>query len=295
MLITTLLLAAIQFATVRPAAAPAKQARPASPPAPVGETSPVRPPAAIPGAPPLSDYIPEEIAGFRVLMHPSIAKLPNDRKGRFRTVLTFDLETITRTIPAPALAAIRTIPIAVTHDVPASPGYNPRGACFHPSAGWLEAHGLDRAREGSVEILSIDDYIDWRAVQPAMLFHELSHAYHWLLGFSRPDISAAYTAANDSGTLYRNVPHTLDPGTPTPSAYALTNEHEYFAELSEAWFLRNDLFPFIRSDLVTYDPKGAAVIEQLWNLSADDINSQMQAAGHSSAGSSAPSDASDHR
>lgn len=229
---------------------------------------------------PLSEYHTHEIAGFRVLMHPAIAYLPGDRRGRLRTALAHDLETIARTLPDPALAAVRTIPIAITHDAPTIPGYTPRGACFHPSADWLEAHGLDRAREGAVEMLSIDDYLDWRSIQPAMVLHELAHAYHWLLGFARSDIAESFESVKASGSLYRQVAHTLDPDGPGQTAYALTNPQEYFAELSEAYFLRNDIYPFIREELVAYDPRGADLVRALWNLSPEQIAEQSLAAGH---------------
>ncbi|HRJ50150.1 MAG TPA: hypothetical protein PKU91_06435, partial [Phycisphaerales bacterium] len=170
--------------------------------------------------------------------------------------------------------------IAITHDAPTIPGYTPRGACFHPSGDWLEAHGLDRAREGAVEMLSIDDYLDWRSIQPAMVLHELAHAYHWLLGFTRPDIADSFEAAKQHGSLYRQVAHTLNPDGPGQTAYALTSPQEYFAELSEAYFLRNDIYPFIREELLAYDPRGAELVRTLWNFSPEQIAQQSLAAGH---------------
>jgi hypothetical protein len=48
-------------------------------------------------------------------------------------------------------------------------------------------------------------------------------------------------------------------------AYAATDDAEYFAELSEAWFDSNDYFPFNRADVVTHDPVGANAIEDSWS------------------------------
>lgn len=44
----------------------------------------------------------------------------------------------------------------------------------------------------------------------------------------------------------------------------MTNQHEYFAEPSEAYFSRNDFYPFNRSDLRAFDPEGFAAVEKLW-------------------------------
>ena len=47
-------------------------------------------------------------------------------------------------------------------------------------------------------------------------------------------------------------------------AYALVNPMEYFAETSEAFFSRNDFFPFIRSELKQQDPEMEALLGKLW-------------------------------
>ncbi|MDA0685128.1 MAG: T9SS type A sorting domain-containing protein, partial [Bacteroidetes bacterium] len=39
---------------------------------------------------------------------------------------------------------------------------------------------------------------------------------------------------------------------------------EYLAEISEAFFGRNDYYPFTRSDLVSHDPKGYALLMDLF-------------------------------
>ena len=47
-------------------------------------------------------------------------------------------------------------------------------------------------------------------------------------------------------------------------AYALNNVQEFFAEMSEAYFGRNDFFPFTRGELQEHDPEICALIERLW-------------------------------
>jgi len=47
-------------------------------------------------------------------------------------------------------------------------------------------------------------------------------------------------------------------------AYAATNAREYFAELSEAYFGKNDYFPFTREDLRKHDPVGFKLMQDVW-------------------------------
>jgi len=99
-----------------------------------------------------------------------------------------------------------------------------------------------------------------------MVLHELAHAYHFLvLGESHPQITAAYRHAVERG-LYESVDYA---GGGKRRAYALVNEKEYFAELSEAYFGRNDYYPFTRAELQQYDPVGYALVQRLWGSAAN--------------------------
>jgi len=55
-------------------------------------------------------------------------------------------------------------------------------------------------------------------------------------------------------------PETVEP------AYAVTNHKEYFAELTEALFSTNDVFPYTREELAGHDPKGMAVLRRVWGI-----------------------------
>ena len=44
-------------------------------------------------------------------------------------------------------------------------------------------------------------------------------------------------------------------------SYAIHDKFEYFAEMSEAYFWKNDYYPFDKADLRSYDPEAKAVIE----------------------------------
>lgn len=218
---------------------------------------------------PLSEYRETTIGTFKVLFHPE-ATSDAMRYRRVLAALAFDVELISSRVPADALTALHEVRLVVTPSTTARKGLSGRGMCYHESAGWLVANGFDAAREGTVEILNMDDFLAWRAEQPMMLLHELAHAYHAMLGFDHPEVATAYNAAKKAGT-YDAVRHVLATDGETRPAYARTNIREYFAELTEAWFGRNDYAPFNREELVEVDPAGASMIEKVWSLSANEI------------------------
>ena len=67
--------------------------------------------------------------------------------------------------------------------------------------------------------------------------------------------------------LYLQVPDRKDK-TRMVKAYAATNQEEYFAELTEAYFGQNDWFPHNREELRNYDPRGYKMIEEVWSAEA---------------------------
>jgi len=92
---------------------------------------------------------------------------------------------------------------------------------------------------------------------PAIVLHELAHAWHDLqLGFDNEEILAAYQNAIDLN-LYAGP-------SVEPPHYATTNEREYFAVLTEAWFWLDSDFPSNRVELLSHDPVGAEVVERAW-------------------------------
>ena len=95
------------------------------------------------------------------------------------------------------------------------------------------------------------------------MFHELAHGFHdehLEDGFNNEKVLAAYRNAMEQG-LYDEV---LDYKGRTVRAYATTNQMEYFAELSEAYFYRNDFYPFLNAELKQHDPVGYALMVELW-------------------------------
>src|SRR5581483_8552683 len=119
---------------------------------------------------------------------------------------------------------------------------------YHPSVGWLKEHGYDPALAKCVHLPRASELTGRFLVnqQPMAILHELSHAYHdQVLGFDEPRIKAAWTRFKDSGK-YEKVLHVSGREL---RHYALTNQMEFFAEMTEAFFGTNDFYPFVRGEL----------------------------------------------
>ena len=138
---------------------------------------------------------------------------------------------------------------------------------YHPGAGWLKANGYAADLAKCVHIPRATDLPTKRNIneQPWVILHELAHAYHdQVLGFDEPRVKEAYEKYKKSGrgdqTLLFNgkrVKH-----------YALTNQMEFFAEMTEAYFGVNDFFPFNRAELKESEPEIYELLKHVWE-SAD--------------------------
>ena len=121
-------------------------------------------------------------------------------------------------------------------------------------------------REESVRESFYAISVEKRLKHPAVVLHELAHAYHdQILSFDQPEILAAYQKAKAAG-IYENV--LLYTGKKVKH-YGLTNHKEYFAEGTEAFFYRNDFYPFVRAELKEHDPILHDVLARVWGVVAN--------------------------
>jgi Mlc titration factor MtfA (ptsG expression regulator) len=113
------------------------------------------------------------------------------------------------------------------------------------------------------------NFLSWTRQQPWMVLHELAHGYHDRFierGYRNASIRRALTQAREAG-LYEEVQHISGR---MRRHYAATNPMEYFAEGTEAYFGKNDFFPFDREELREYDPGLYRLLEELWEVKAAD-------------------------
>ncbi|MFT4692451.1 MAG: dipeptidyl-peptidase-4 [Limisphaerales bacterium] len=201
----------------------------------------------------------KNLEGWTVHVDPALLKGAHAEQGsRALRMLADHLNRISILVPESQLAKLRKMEIWIEHDHPVLGGMQ-----YHPSAGWLVARGHDPRLAKKVHISRAAALLERGQMlkHPAVVLHELAHAYHHqILDFEHPAILEAYRRAKDSGSyervlLYsgRHVRH-----------YGMNNEKEYFAEGTEAWFYRNDFYPFVRAELKEHDPKFHAVLEKIW-------------------------------
>lgn len=174
-------------------------------------------------------------------------------------LLDQQLFLIARRVADEPLGKLRAIPIWVGDEAALH-----RKNCmfYHPSPEWLKEHepGREFLAPG-VEIANARNFLDWCHEQPFMVLHELAHGYHHrVLGHGHAGIRAAWGASKDAGT-YDKVLH-IQGG--EQRHYALTNEQEWFAEATEAYFGTNDFYPFVRAELQRADPRGYAELQRIW-------------------------------
>jgi len=206
------------------------------------------------------------IEGWTVHVSERLLAERNDETEKALKLTQAQLAEIVRVVPANAVAKLREVPLWFS---PEYPGVQPK-AEYHPDVGWLRANKRDPAMAKSVEYSNVSILEREVVRMPMLALHELAHAYHdRVLGFGRADIKAAYERAKAGGG-YDRVERWFGSGRPNTfeRAYAMTNEKEYFAETTEAFFGRNDFFPFSKTELEKHDPEMFKLLERLWGTSA---------------------------
>jgi hypothetical protein len=198
------------------------------------------------------------------------ALLSSNKEGTEEAInlLKQQLEEVVLKVPASAVREIRKTPLYFS---PEYPGRKPT-AEFHPDAGWLRANNRDAAMARAIEFSNIRQFKAEMNRMPNFVLHELAHAYHFSVlaeGYSNSDVKAAFQKAKISGKYDRverwhgnNKPNTFE------RAYAINNPMEYFAEASEAFFSRNDYYPFTRNELELHDPEMYALLKVLWGVNS---------------------------
>lgn len=134
---------------------------------------------------------------------------------------------------------------------------------YHPSAGWLKENGYATELAKCVHLPRAADLVTTRNTreQPWVILHELAHAYHdRVLGFEEPRVKEAFERYKKSGRGEKTLLHN---GTRVKH-YALTNQMEFFAEMTESYFGSNDFFPFNRAELKESEPEIYELMQHVW-------------------------------
>lgn len=205
------------------------------------------------------DPVVQQLHGFTVHVDPALLQGEHAAMGaRALSMLANHLERITILVEGKPLRELQKVGIWIEHQHAELVTMQ-----YHPSAGWLQKHDYDVRLAKKVHIPRARDLLSRAQLlkHPAVVLHELAHAYHdQVLGFDDQRIVDAWRAACEAKTLDDVLAHTGK----RVEHYAKTDHKEYFAEATEAWFYRNDFYPFVRAELAESDPGCHALLEQIW-------------------------------
>ncbi|MGO9114127.1 MAG: hypothetical protein ACLP9L_33350 [Thermoguttaceae bacterium] len=210
---------------------------------------------------PVPGYKYRSILGFNVLVSNTVLEeqARSTERRKPLEVLELEFSMLVHELPPRAVELLRQILFWVEWDkIENTPGAGQRAtAVYHAGNNLKHRYAYTSAesfvKSNAVEILTMKALCqehqgdDHRMV----LFHEVTHAvHHHLFDFDNPTIKMAYRNAMERH-LYQDK-------------YASTDEKEYFAEVSCAYFNHLNYEPKTREELKRYDPVGYHLMELTW-------------------------------
>lgn len=205
------------------------------------------------------DPVVQKMEGWTVHVDPALLEGEDKEVGeRCLRMLRDRLNRITILMPKDRLEKLQKLEIWIEL-------HNPKlGAMqYHPGAGWLKKNGHDPRLAKKVHIPRATALISKQQLlkHPMVVLHELAHAYHdHYYGFDDSRILKAYDKAKESGKYEKVLLYTGK----VVRHYGMKNQMEYFAEGTEAYFGRNDFYPFVRAELKKHDPEFHDLLEEIW-------------------------------
>ena len=212
---------------------------------------------------PNSNYRDIKLHGYTIRVNKLLMRGHSDLYKQVISVMDYQLFKIERVVPPEAVQKLQKVMIWLEYEEPHHPC-----AAYHPGREWLVENDMNPDKVKCVEISNAQNFVDWTISQPYMVLHELAHAYHDQFltnGFENSRVLVAFQSAMKAGQYQkvlrwngREVKH-----------YSTTNQMEYFAEATEAYFGTNDYYPFVRPELELYDAGGARGVEEAWGLTKE--------------------------
>jgi len=167
------------------------------------------------------------------------------------------LHVIALKLPEKPVIQMRKVPIFLDRTHPMGNNH------YHPGKDWLVERGYHPALHRAVQITNANTLIREakRPSSTSVMLHELAHAYHdQVLSFDHPEILEAYQKFCDSRKFDRvayvsgkQMPH-----------YGLTDHKEYFADMTETFFVGNSYYPFNHYQLYHEHRPSYDLIAKIW-------------------------------
>ena len=245
-----------EIATLKPAKFPFSQppAEPEQPRAPFKSDRPAK--EWSPG------YFLRNVSGFRMSVSKFAYEESDSLDGAPLKILDDEINRLVGIFPEQVLKALRDVPIWVEWDHVLS-GEKNALAVYYGGGGDLYFRGVDPRKADSICVMSLKRVHKLKTekdIRQTYLLHEMAHAVHHQAHGRNPFIRNAYDQSRTRG-LYLNARH--DDGQ-VREAYAITNEWEYFAELTCAYLDRLDYYPHDAKELREYDTVGFELMTKAW-------------------------------
>ncbi|MHB8974863.1 MAG: M90 metallopeptidase family protein [Pirellulaceae bacterium] len=200
-----------------------------------------------------------DIEGWAVRVDDRLLKGQHAAVGELALkLLAARLVAITVVVPEKSLETLR----AVTIQLDLNYG-DLRAMQYHPDAGWLKEHGYSEQLAKCVHIPEVEDCLspEENRRMPWVVLHELAHGFHdQTIGFEDARVAAAWKKFRDSGK-YQSV---LTTSGKMHEHYALTDQKEFVAEMTECYFGTNDFYPFVSGELKRAEPETFALLAEIW-------------------------------
>ncbi len=194
----------------------------------------------------MTGYRERQIEGWTVRVSSELLGKHAETCAKTLQELEHELCRASRVVPRAALRKLRRVTIWVEWD--SSKLSHAPCMCYHPNPQWLADHGVLAAKAYCIDLTHARNFLAWTIEQPAMVLHELAHAYHHRFlpgGFDNAEVRRAFESARRS----RRYSRVLRINGRIGRAYAMTNVMEYFAEGSEALLGTCDFYPFVTPSL----------------------------------------------
>lgn len=210
----------------------------------------------------------QSIQGWSLKISPKLLADHSKEVAAALPLLENQLKEIVQKLPAPAVQKLQQIPLYFSTPY----GGKQARAEYHPSAEWLAKNGRDPGMAKGVEFTNLAIFSQEVQRMPNFALHELAHGYHdreLQDGFKNREIITAYQTAVASKSYEQVQRWNGKEFAKSPQrAYAMTNPMEYFAESTEAFFSKNDFYPFNREELLRHDPAMCSLLIRLWGVQA---------------------------
>ena len=207
-------------------------------------------------------YTPKLVEGFTVLLSDETMQHLDDPKFKKKPVevLAQEFKAITAAMPAKSIKILQGLLFFVEWDNRETLRNGRAGRALAVYYGGHQlsmlAKGMPPLKAKNITVLSMQSLAAEHQPEVdsgrCVMLHEIAHAVHdQLLGFKNATIFAAYKQALERKFVDRD-------------AYAATNEMEFFAEMTCAYYDQLDYHPKTREALQKLDPVTFKVMEEVW-------------------------------